>query len=39
MSKFIKLINKVLDGRALSYEEAETVLKKLGFDIEISGSH
>lgn len=39
MSKFEKLIQKVFDGRNVSYEEAETILKKLGFDREVTGSH
>ena len=39
MSKFEKLIKKILEGRAFSYEEAETLLQKLGFDFTVSGSH
>lgn len=39
MSKFEKLINRVLDGRSISYDEAEGILLKLGFKLEISGSH
>ena len=39
MTKHQKLIQKILDGRNTSYEEAETVLLKLGFELEIKGSH
>jgi predicted RNA binding protein YcfA (HicA-like mRNA interferase family) len=39
MTKWQKLIQKILDGRSTSYEEAETVLLKLGFELEIKGSH
>ena len=39
MSKLEKLIQKIIDERAISYEEAENLLKKLGFDVDIRGSH
>lgn len=39
MSKFQKLIQKILDGRNVSYEEAENLLMKLGFDVDVRGSH
>lgn len=39
VSKIEKLINKILEGRAVSYDEAETLLRNLGFCVEVSGSH
>jgi predicted RNA binding protein YcfA (HicA-like mRNA interferase family) len=39
MTKWQKQIEKILEGRNTSYEEAETVLLKLGFELEIKGSH
>lgn len=39
MTQWQKLIDKILDGRNTSYDEAEKVLLKLGFDLEIRGSH
>jgi len=39
MSKFDKLILRILDGRTVSYKEAESLLKRLGFSLEICGSH
>ena len=39
MSKFDKLVKRILDGQSISYKEAETLLKKLGFDLRINGSH
>lgn len=39
MSKLQKLIERILEGRNLSYKEAETLLLKLGFQLEIHGSH
>ena len=39
MSKINKLISKILEGRAVSYDEAETLLRNLGFSVEVSGSH
>lgn len=39
MSKLEKLIKKILDARNVSYKEAETLLQRLGFEVEISGSH
>ncbi len=39
MSKYEKLIKKVLDGQNISYKQAETLLLRLGFEVEICGSH
>jgi predicted RNA binding protein YcfA (HicA-like mRNA interferase family) len=39
MSKLEKLIKKVLEERSVSYEEAEKILLKLGFSVEVRGSH
>ena len=39
MSKIDKLISKILEGRTVSYNEAENLLKGLGFGLEVSGSH
>lgn len=39
MSKVQKLIEKILNGRDVSYSEAETLLLRLGFDVEVRGSH
>ncbi len=39
MSQFDKLIKKILNGKNVSYDEGELVLLKLGFDLNIRGSH
>jgi predicted RNA binding protein YcfA (HicA-like mRNA interferase family) len=39
MSKFQKLIERILEGRSVSYEEAERILLGLGFKMESRGSH
>ncbi len=39
MSKLQKLVEKIFNGRDVSYEEAENLLLKLGFDVDIRGSH
>ena len=39
MSKLQKLIEKILEGRTVSYEEAEKLLFELGFEVEVRGSH
>lgn len=39
MSKFEKLKLKIKNGRAISYEEAEVCLLKLGFSVRSKGSH
>lgn len=39
MSKLQKLIQKVIDGRDISYDEAEMILLRLQFEIDIRGSH
>ncbi len=39
MSKFEKLIQKILQGKNVSYQEAENVLLALGFELKIRGSH
>jgi predicted RNA binding protein YcfA (HicA-like mRNA interferase family) len=39
MSEFEKLIQKILNGKNVSYNDAENVLLNLGFQIKIRGSH
>lgn len=39
MSKLQKLVEKILDDRDVSYEEAEVLLCKLGFQMDVRGSH
>lgn len=39
MSKFQKLVERVFEGRSVSYEEAEKILLGLGFRMESRGSH
>ncbi len=39
MTKHEKLIEKILNGKNVSYEEVEAVLRKFGFELEIKGSH
>ena len=39
MSKFDKLIEKILNGKNISYSEAEKLLIHLGFELKIRGSH
>ena len=39
MTKWQKQIQKILEGRTTSYKKPETVLLKLGFELEIKGSH
>ena len=39
MGKNDKLINKILENRTITYNEAERLLFKLGFELEICGSH
>jgi len=39
MTKTQKLAQKILDGRDVSYDEAEGLLLKLGFFLEVRGSH
>jgi predicted RNA binding protein YcfA (HicA-like mRNA interferase family) len=39
MSKIQKLIEKILQGRNISYKDAEKILLNLGFSLEIRGSH
>jgi len=39
MSKRQKIIEKILSGRVVSYEEAENILLHLGFAVEVRGSH
>ncbi len=39
MSKLQKLIQKVMDDRDISYEDGENILLKLGFSVDIRGSH
>lgn len=39
MSTYEKLIDQVLDGKRVSYKDAEKILFKLHFELSISGSH
>ncbi len=39
MSKFEKLIQKILNGKNVSHDEVENVLLHLGFQLKIRGSH
>lgn len=39
MSKFDKLVNKVLHGSNITFDEALNLLKNLGFELNVSGSH
>ena len=39
MTKLKKLIEKILEGRSVSYEEAEALLLRLGFSFTVCGSH
>jgi predicted RNA binding protein YcfA (HicA-like mRNA interferase family) len=39
MSKIDKLIQKILNGKNVSYQEAENLLLNLGFQLKIRGSH
>lgn len=39
MSKLQKLIEKIIEGRSVSYDEAENLLIHLGFKIRVKGSH
>ncbi len=39
MSQWQKLIQKILEGKNTSYEEAKNVLFHLGFELKIRGSH
>lgn len=39
MSKLEKLIQRIIDERAVSYEEAENLLLKFGFNVDVRGSH
>ena len=39
MSTYEKLINQVLDGKKISYKDAEKILFKLHFELSVSGSH
>lgn len=39
MSKLEKLVKQILNGKPISYKEAETLLKKLNFDLRVRGSH
>ena len=39
MSKWQKLIQRILEGQDTSYKEAENLLLRLGFELEIRGSH
>jgi hypothetical protein len=39
MSKIEKLIQKILNGQSISYDEAKKLLIRLGFDLNVRGSH
>ena len=39
MSRYDKLIKRVLDGQSNSYRAAESLLKKMAFVLRIRGSH
>lgn len=39
MTKLEKLIRKLLNNQSISYEEAEIILKRLGFEVNSRGSH
>lgn len=39
MSKFEKLIQKILAGKNISYADAENILLHLDFQLKIHGSH
>lgn len=39
MSKFEKMKQKIKNGQAISYEEAENILLKIGFSVRSRGSH
>lgn len=39
MSKFEKLIDKIFHGKNVSYEDGANLLFRLGFQLEIRGSH
>lgn len=39
MGKIEKLIQKVFQNRPISYNDAERLLKNLGFDVIVCGSH
>jgi len=39
MSKFDKLVKTILEGRSISYADAEKLLKKLGFELRTKGPH
>lgn len=39
MSRIEKLRLKIKNGQPISYDEAENVLTKLGFDVRSRGSH
>lgn len=39
MSSEEKLIRKILEGRNVSYKDAEKILLKLGFELKVTASH
>jgi hypothetical protein len=39
MSKLEKLIDKVLNGKNISYDDAQNLLEHLGFTLKIKASH
>ena len=39
MGTYEKLVNQVLDGKKVSYKDAEKILLRLHFELSVSGSH
>lgn len=39
MSKFEKLKLKILNGKNVSFDDAECLLSHLGFNVQVRGSH
>lgn len=39
MSKLEKLIEKILNGKNVSYDDAQNILEHLGFTLKIKASH
>jgi predicted RNA binding protein YcfA (HicA-like mRNA interferase family) len=39
MGKFDKLVHKILNGKNVTYSDAENVLLSLGFVLKVRGSH
>lgn len=39
MSDIEKILKKILEGRQISYHDAERILMRLGFQVSTNGSH